>query len=409
MMASPKLIAKVLFAVAATASGLQQNVGTAEKFAAIELGNSVPLSERGYQQIAAQRSDEEMKAFVHRVLAKEARYVKDVAELSGFVGFYSGTQGVQDLESLKRELRASPWVAEGEGRTAPLTDFGYQKVAKLKSNAHMMAFARRILNLNNKVCSDEGALIGLIPYYSGEVSAQSFDQLTRELLSAPWVVAPGAESLANMPSVALSEKTKEDPEPVETTIATTTTAATTTVVTTTLATTTLATTTLATTTLATTTLATTTVLTTLVTTTLPTTTLPEEEEEVEEALLEDVTFISKHSHDENDQGDDDRKKEDGTKKPKADNDDADEHNKGDATKAKKSDHAKADADHSETSKENKTGKSNATKKSKTKATKDSEPAVSKSAAKPADANATKKSKSKDADKGVNSWFGWLTR
>lgn len=406
MMASPKLIAKVLFAVAATASGLQQNVGTAEKLAAIELGNSAPLSEKGYQQIAAQRSDDEMKAFVHRVLAKEARYVKDVAELSGFVGFYSGTQGVQDLESLKKELRASPWVAEGEGRTAPLTDFGYQKVAKLKSNAHMMAFARRILNLNNKVCSDEGALIGLVPYYSGEVTVQSFDQLTRELLSAPWAVVPGA--------VALSEKTKEDPEaveePVETTIAPETTVATTTVVTTTLATTTLATTTLATTTLATTTLATTTVLTTLITTTLPTTTLPEEEEEeVEEALLEDVTFISKHSHDETDQGDDDQEKKDVTKEPNADNDGADKHSKSDAATAKKPDHAKAEADHSKTSKEDKKGKSNAAKEGKTNATKGSATAVNESVTKHADANATKKSKSKDAEKSGHSWFGWLTR
>jgi len=391
-MASPKLIAKVLFAVAATASGLQQNVGTAEKLAAIELGNSAPLSEKGYQQIAAQRSDDEMKAFVHRVLAKEARYVKDVAELSGFVGFYSGTQGVQDLESLKRELRASPWVAEGEGRTAPLTDFGYQKVAKLKSNAHMMAFARRILNLNNKVCSDEGALIGLVPYYSGQVTVQSFDLLTRELLSAPWIVAPGVESIASMPSVVPSEKTQEDPEPVE----------------------------------------------------------PEDEEEVEEALLEDVTSISKHSHDETDQFDDDEEQEDVTKEPKADNDEADKHSKGDVTKAKQIGQAKADAEHSKTAKEN---KSNATKESNINATKDSEPAlntgvakqadanatktsksepavttgvakkadanatkksksepaVNTSVAKKADANAVKKSKSKDADESGHSFFGWLTR
>jgi len=437
-MASPKLIAKVFFAVAATVSGLQQHVGTEAKLAAIELGNSVPLSEKGYQLVAAQKSDEEMKAFVHRVLAKEARYVKDVAELSGLVGFYSGTQGVQDLQSLKKELRASPWVAEGEGRTAPLTDFGYQKVAKLKSNAHMMAFARRILNLNNKVCSDEGALIGLVPYYSGQVTVQSFDLLTRELLSAPWIVAPGVESLASMPSVvpsektedlepgvrleslasmpsiapektkedsepgveplvsmpsvALSEKTQKDPEPVE----------------------------------------------------------PEDEEEVEESLLEDVTSISKHSHDETDQFDDDEEQEDVTKELKADNDEADKHSKGDVTKAKQIGQAKADAEHSKTAKEN---KSNATKESKINATKDSEPAlntgvakqadanatktsksepavttsvakkadanatkksksepaVNTSVAKKADANAVKKSKSKDADESGHSFFGWLTR
>jgi len=407
MMTSPKIIAKALLTLAATVSGLQQNAGK-EQLATIELGNSVPISETGYQQVAAQKSDEEMKAFIHRVVAKEARYVKDVSELSGLVGFYSGTQGVQDLESLKKELRASSWVAEGEGRTAPLTDFGYQKVAALKSNAHMMAFARRILSLNSKVCSDEGALTGLIPYYSGEVAVQSFDQLTHELLSAPWAVAPGA--------IALAEK-KEDPEPepVETTLAATTTVVTTTV----------ATTTLATTTLATTTLATTTVLTTLVTTTLP----EEEEEEVEEALLEDLAVVSKHNHDV-EEGVDDLDNEETTKEKKADQDeehdgDADS-SKEDEPKAKKTEKAKAhedDENKKDVAKAEKTSsntgaeanekkdhKSNATKESKTNATKDATKHAA-NAKKDVKSKATKESseKSKDSKKGKNSWFGWLTR
>lgn len=380
------LIGKAVLALAVTAAGLQQQAGVAGKLAAVELGNSVAVSENGYQQVAAQKSDEEMKAFIHRVLAAEARYVSDVAELNGLVPFYSGTQNSQNLESLKEELRKAPWVAEGEGRTAPLNDFGYQKVASLKSNAHMMAFARRILNFHNKKCSDEGAFSGIVPYFSGAVSVQNFGQLSQELLSAPWVVTPGKDVVAGTLSVALSEKTKEDPEaeeePVETTLATTTTAATTTVVTTTLATTTLATTTLATTTLATTT-----VLTTLVTTTLPTTTLAEEEEEVEEALFEESAVtspISKHDHVGEDEDDDHSKV--ASKK---------------ATKANGAENGKVNG----TKGDAKDFKADATKEMKANATKD------------AKANATTVSGSKkksvdnsdDAEKGDHSLFGWLMR
>ena len=67
------------------------------------VGSAVPLTEKGYQLVADVKSDSEMKDFVFRVLEKEARYARDVAELSGLVPFYSGTQNVQSLESLKKE------------------------------------------------------------------------------------------------------------------------------------------------------------------------------------------------------------------------------------------------------------------------------------------------------------------
>jgi len=131
------------------------------------VGSSVPTTEKGYQLVAELKDDNEMKAFVYRLVEKEARFVKDAAELSGMLPFYSGTQGVQSFESLKKELRDVPWVVDGEGRNAALNEEGYQKVGKHKSRPHMMAFARRILDANFKKCSDEGALIGLVPYYDG--------------------------------------------------------------------------------------------------------------------------------------------------------------------------------------------------------------------------------------------------
>ena len=83
-----------------------------------------------------------------------------------------------------------------EGRTAPLTEQGYQAVAKMKCSANMRAFMRRILNAEKKTVSDEEAFFAVAPYYDGEVSTQSFEQLKTELVSAPWAAARSDEQAA---------------------------------------------------------------------------------------------------------------------------------------------------------------------------------------------------------------------
>merc|ERR1719199_1077165 len=140
----------------------------------INIEETVPTTEKGYQMVATLKDDEKMKTFIHRVVQAEARYVKDVAALNGLVPFYSGVQSVQNLDALKHELRSAAWVADGEGRNAPLNEIGYQKVASLKSKPHMMAFARRILDAADRTCADEGGLSGMIPYFNGETSVQNF-------------------------------------------------------------------------------------------------------------------------------------------------------------------------------------------------------------------------------------------
>jgi len=150
------------------------------------LGSTAPLTEEGYQQVAALVSNHEMKAFAHRVLNSEARYVGNAGELTGAIHFYSGRRDVQDLATLKEELRKAWWTKAGEGRTAPLSEQGYQAVVKTKSSANMRAFMRRILNAGKKAASDETAFDAVAPLYDGEVSVQSFDRLQHELLSAAW-------------------------------------------------------------------------------------------------------------------------------------------------------------------------------------------------------------------------------
>jgi len=188
---------------------LQARAETLIKSAGDGLGKTVPTSEKGYQLVAALKSDEEMRSFIFKVAESEARWIRDPGELNGLVPFYSGTQSVQSLESLKKELRAAPWVVAGVGRTAALNEVGYKQVADLKSKPHMTAFARRLLDASAHKSVDEGAFNGLVPYYSGEISVQSFDALKHELLSAPWV-APRDEPerlLGSEPHVSLTQQT----------------------------------------------------------------------------------------------------------------------------------------------------------------------------------------------------------
>merc|ERR550537_2162325 len=87
-------------------------------------GATATLTEEGYQQVAALKSNKDMKEFAHRILGSEALYVADAGELTGAIHWYSGRKDLQDLESLKKELRRAWWTRAGEGRTAPLNDKG---------------------------------------------------------------------------------------------------------------------------------------------------------------------------------------------------------------------------------------------------------------------------------------------
>merc|ERR1719326_2716068 len=178
------LVAASAFMVSAMQGHQMQSLELRADAVNFNIEETVPTTEKGYQMVATLKDDEKMKTFIHRVVQSEARYIKGVAELNGMVPFYSGVQSVQNLDVLKHELRSAAWVADGEGRNAPLNEIGYQKVASLKSKSHMVAFARRILDSAGKKCTDEGGLIGLIPYFDGEIAVQSFDALRNELLSA---------------------------------------------------------------------------------------------------------------------------------------------------------------------------------------------------------------------------------
>lgn len=148
-------------------------------------GRTAPLNEVGYQHVAALSDNAQMMAFAHRVAEERGMVAVDEGVLSGIVPHFSGVVSIQDFGHLVKEVSS----LAGEGWTAPLNDFGYQKVAALKDNTHMMAFAKRILDESDKVTADQGALDGIVPYFSGEKSVQNFGLLRQAVLSAPGTVA----------------------------------------------------------------------------------------------------------------------------------------------------------------------------------------------------------------------------
>lgn len=74
----------------------------------------VSLNEQGYQQIAALKNDNIMKDFIRRIVTKLGYRVADEGELSGFTTYFSGTNAVQDYQTLERELVDVPWLQKEE-------------------------------------------------------------------------------------------------------------------------------------------------------------------------------------------------------------------------------------------------------------------------------------------------------
>lgn len=161
-------------------------------------GGTAPLNEVGYDLVAKMQSDDDMKIFIARLLSTEARHIKDEAGLDAIVPLFSGTKSRQDMKALKAELRDhknDAWLADGVGRSADLSEEGYQKVAAQKSDVQMKAFIRRAIVVNHMRINEEGGLSGFVPYYSGRfVEPKTYEAMLKDLETATWAVHNGSEA-----------------------------------------------------------------------------------------------------------------------------------------------------------------------------------------------------------------------
>jgi len=93
------------------ARGLQNHVGSSSA-AEAWAGNMAPLTEEGYQAVAALNSDAAMKTFITRKIQADGRSVTSGKELDldGLTMWYSGSKAKQSMAALTEELSKVPWV-----------------------------------------------------------------------------------------------------------------------------------------------------------------------------------------------------------------------------------------------------------------------------------------------------------
>lgn len=94
-------------------------------------GERAPLDETGYFAVAALHSHKEMKSFVRRVANEMGIHIVDEGNLDGFVAYYSGEKAVQDMDRLRKEMKAivakrGMWMIKN-GDEAAESEFKQQK------------------------------------------------------------------------------------------------------------------------------------------------------------------------------------------------------------------------------------------------------------------------------------------
>lgn len=203
--------------------------GAAAGAIAMTAGATAPLSEAGYQAVAALRSPKEMEVYVRRVIDDLGFKVADDKGLTPLLPRYDGDESTQSLGELTTELaftegrgqgrakgawlqladtrhessvkRATSAATSGAGAAAQLDQTGYAAVAATKSQDEMKTFTRRLLStMKLRVADDSDAkLSGLVQWYSGEKDVQDFARLEAELKRIAqqqngWIVADPAAS-----------------------------------------------------------------------------------------------------------------------------------------------------------------------------------------------------------------------
>lgn len=83
-------------------------------------GQDAPLTEDGYDTVAAMEADKEMELFIRRLIKAMNCKVIDMGGLRGVVPYYSGTKVAQSFANLERDLarglhkhgKYGPWLAK---------------------------------------------------------------------------------------------------------------------------------------------------------------------------------------------------------------------------------------------------------------------------------------------------------
>jgi len=151
----------------------------------IRWGEEVLTSADGGETFSAQSKDKpfSLKSYVRPVWWTNR--FKNIA-LSDFSDAYKSDEldsaDEADSVNFTDSVNVSAVIAAHRNAwNSDLDERGYQAIATLKDSAQMETFVRRVVEFLGLEVKDEGGLQGLIPFYSGEKSIQSFEKLVVEL------------------------------------------------------------------------------------------------------------------------------------------------------------------------------------------------------------------------------------
>lgn len=141
-------------------------------------GAAASLTEEGYRRVANLKNDQEMEAYIRRILASEGLKVRDGAEhdLDGFTPFFSGTQDVQSLKQLRQELDRVSWVTRETNLEVDMA-LDTLKNERPSGLSNVSAYA---LAIANAMSATEGAVKPRI-FVESELRRKPISVLTAEL------------------------------------------------------------------------------------------------------------------------------------------------------------------------------------------------------------------------------------
>jgi len=121
-------------------------------------------------------------------------------------------------DELSKMSRSAILANHVDGKSVPLDEEGYVSVAETRDNVAMTDFIRRVVDKMGLKVRDEGGFSGMVQFFSGIVSQQSYQKLEAELtrtaeedkVSQKWVMYPDRSPVKAGASPEKIEKTHDD-------------------------------------------------------------------------------------------------------------------------------------------------------------------------------------------------------
>lgn len=172
-------------------------------------GDTLSLDNSGFEALTKLKDTKQEGVYIQRVLHEQGFVVSNATGFLLFSSLCSNGHGPRSFDLLSEDIlkvvtQPHGWAgilrnksseasnpafgaltkpSNGTGLTSPLNQEGYRAVLQLKSGTEMSVFIHRVINHLSLDVNDRWGLMGIIPFYDGTKSEQSYATLTTEILN----------------------------------------------------------------------------------------------------------------------------------------------------------------------------------------------------------------------------------